>query len=345
MTDEDRASEDEPHFFPRPMQPVRRIALRRFMWSASLLLLFLVALCYAGRWDEFAAVTVFPAWCWLVPGLALWMLGTVGSRLAWWGLAVGWIAFALTFGDAPGSLLRPVPDPPTARPAEVDVRVLSLNCGSAGWRAVAELKDYSPDVVLLQEAPPRADVARLVEELFGTGGGFRVDSDTAVLARGEVHELSLDMMPADYCTTAEVRLPDGRRLAVVSLRLEPNPVRFDWYRGDAWRHYTSVRQRQREQLQALVAPLFEQHADVPLVLGGDFNAPPGDAIFRQLHPELVDSYTVAGRGLGNTFMNDVPLLRIDAVWVSKRFSPLATYAVATRASDHRLVVCDLGFSR
>ncbi len=81
--------------------------------------------------------------------------------------------------------------------------------------------------------------------------------------------------------------------------------------------------------------------DGPLLVGGDFNAPAGDAIYRLLRPRLRDAFAVAGRGWGNTALNDIPVSRIDQVWASDAFRPTAVTARRTAYSDHRMVVADL----
>ncbi len=43
----------------------------------------------------------------------------------------------------------------------------------------------------------------------------------------------------------------------------------------------------------------------PEILGGDFNAPAGDAIYKLLH-NCHDSHRAAGRGWGNTALNPIP---------------------------------------
>jgi hypothetical protein len=82
-----------------------------------------------------------------------------------------------------------------------------------------------------------------------------------------------------------------------------------------------------------------------VVLGGDFNAPQGDAVFRCLTPRLHDAFREGGRGWGDTITNDVPFLRIDQVWVSRVFRAVSVVTRRTRHSDHRFVVCDLTIRR
>ncbi len=78
-----------------------------------------------------------------------------------------------------------------------------------------------------------------------------------------------------------------------------------------------------------------------MIIGGDFNAPQGDAVFRLLGPRLHDTFPEGGRGWGNTITNGFPFLRIDQVWASGSIRADRVIARRTRHSDHRIVVCDL----
>ncbi len=115
----------------------------------------------------------------------------------------------------------------------------------------------------------------------------------------------------------------------------------DLWAPDCWREQTENRRKRRKQLEAILAPLAGSSRKAPLILGGDFNAPPGDAIFRLLSPLARDAFVEAGRGWGNTIVNQFPVLRIDQIWIDGRLQATDAYAVATQHSDHRAVVCDL----
>ena len=54
-----------------------------------------------------------------------------------------------------------------------------------------------------------------------------------------------------------------------------------------------------------------------------------------------DSFSTAGRGWGNTFQRRVPVLRLDAIYSTRQFTPVRCRAVTTRKSDHRMVISDL----
>lgn len=228
-----------------------RIA-RRICWIISLLLCFAVALRYANRWDAGAAVTVFPNWCWLLPGISLWIFGRTRRRALWWLPGLLWLVFGLTWFDDPRSLTRwsSVLDRkvPAQRAGRTVLRVISLNCGSAGPAAAREVQRYRPDVVLLQEAPAREDLERLAADMFGQSAVSIWSNDTAILARGRMQQLSLDAADRDYFTAADVTLDRGHRLVVVSLRLEPNMVRLDLWNPRCWSDQAAIRRRQRVQL-------------------------------------------------------------------------------------------------
>ena len=77
------------------------------------------------------------------------------------------------------------------------------------------------------------------------------------------------------------------------------------------------------------------------LIGGDFNAGAGDAIFRLLEAAgFRDALAAAGSGWPNTFPNEAPLLRIDYQWSSADLVPLRGRVVPSQHSDHQMVICD-----
>lgn len=302
---------------------------------------------YWQRPDALAAVTVYPPWIWLIPGFALW-LGTLRLPARWpLMIAALWLVFLASTNPSPRSLVREIghSDPEAAPPSQVldlRCRVLTLNCGGVGLRA-EEISLVAPDLVLLQEPPGREQLERLTSELFAGQGEVESNGDTAILARGTVRPLDLNIPHGHFFTAAEVRFDGGRECIVVSLRLEPYPVRFDFWRGDYWRSYTAVRKKQRQQTTALIPAASTAAGNRPIVLAGDFNAPPGDPIFVPLAPRLRDVFPPVGVGGGNTMTNDYPLLRIDYIWASSELAPQFAWVRPSKNSDHRGLTCDLSW--
>jgi len=97
----------------------------------------------------------------------------------------------------------------------------------------------------------------------------------------------------------------------------------------------------RTQLRETVNALDLEASDPPLIVGGDFNAAGGDAIFRLFKGRLKDAFKEAGLGWGNTAINVCPVARPDQVWVGRRARSLRSWVKVTEHSDHRMVLCDL----
>jgi vancomycin resistance protein VanJ len=82
-----------------------------------------------------------------------------------------------------------------------------------------------------------------------------------------------------------------------------------------------------------------EQKDWPEILGGDFNTPVPDAVFKLLH-RFHDAHREAGRGWGNTAVNNLPIARPDQIWL-KGLHAISVRAIRTQNSDHRLVLADI----
>ena len=318
---------------------------RRVAPGGSVALALALAACYGARPDACAAVTVFPAWAWVVPGVGLAALGLRRGGNRGVLLTLGcWLVFLLGFAEEPWSLLRLATSPAPASP-DVAVRVVSLNCDIGNRAASAEVLALRPDIVLLQESPGSEEVRALARRLFGDEGGFIAGVDASLIARGEVVPAGLTLAERATSVQARVRLRPGVEVEVISARLVPAVFRLDLWSPDCWREQAENRRRRSAQVVALARRVAGVPEGVPVVLGGDLNAPQGDAAFWPLRPRLRDSFNEAGRGWGNTILNQLPVLRIDQVWVGGPIRALGVTARPTRNSDHRMVVCDLAVAK
>jgi endonuclease/exonuclease/phosphatase (EEP) superfamily protein YafD len=318
-------------------------------WAPSVvsaLLCVVLTICYAARPDACAAITIFPVWAWFAPGLflAAFNLRGQGNRKGWPVLAA-WLIFLVFLAEEPWSLGRSLvrtgrPRREVRAPGEV-VRVISLNCAVGNRLAAEEVARYRPDIVLLQESPGRSEVEELARRLFGTEAGVIHGVDASLVVHGRAVTAALPIAMRGYFVQARVTLTTGRDLEVISTRLLPALLRVDLWSPDCWREQMQNRRRRREQLRAIARRIGPITA--PVIVGGDFNAPQGDAVFRLLQPKLHDAFSEGGVGWGNTIINDYPVLRIDQVWVSSAFDSELAVARSTRNSDHRMVICDLRF--
>lgn len=311
-----------------------------------------LSISYGMRPDMATALTTFPVWVWVFPGLLL-------LRLAWSHQAsprhklsiaivcLSWLAYLAVFAEEVRSLSRAVFSA-SSRPPQWDemrstgraLRVLSLNL-ALDLAGISDAKQYAPDIVLLQESPGDAVVERLAKELFGGEAGLAAGGDTAILARGKVVPMPLSRSSQLYLSQAQVYLRTGIQVEVISLHLATPPVRIDLWSPSAWTQLAEHRRNQRTQMHTIAEQVAHISADMPVIVGGDFNAPQGDAIFRSLKPRLRDSFREGGVGWGNTHDNNLPVLRIDQVWLSNHFGIREVRAHRTAHSDHRLVVCDV----
>ena len=81
--------------------------------------------------------------------------------------------------------------------------------------------------------------------------------------------------------------------------------------------------------------------DAPLVLLGDFNAPPGAGEIQPLYDAYDDAWAVAGHGDGLTYPATEPTKRIDVIFVTPDIRVDSVAVQASAASDHRPVTADL----
>ncbi len=326
-----------------------RVSLSRLQMASlivSALLCACVAHCYFWRGDAYAALTVWPVWAWALPGVLLAGIGWRRSR-KWTAITVValWLVYLISFSEEVGSLAHwrywPSHKWQAARQRGEALRIISINCAGGNPRAAAEVKAYEPDIVLLQESPKRQALEEVARQLFGTNAAVVVGPDASIIVRGQATPRPLLESMRIHYTYAHVRLSSGMETDVISLRLPPAPLREDLWTSDCWRDYTDDRQMRRRMLGAICQQIGSTARSVPFVIGGDFNTPGGDAIFRLFQPLFRDAFKDGGCGWGNTILNEYPLLRIDQIWLSEHFHAVTTLARRTQNSDHRMVICDV----
>ncbi|MCE5324567.1 endonuclease/exonuclease/phosphatase family protein [bacterium] len=320
--------------------------IRQWFAAASALLCIAVSLCYGLKPDMFAAVTFFPAWVWLVPGIIITVPAFKAKHRRWLFTVFGmWAVFALVFNEEPRSIIRRPGISKAQLQSDVNrgraVRVITLNCSGGNSKAAAEVRKYRPDIVLLQESPSESDIKRLTRELFGSHGGYTCTADDSILARGHVQPHTPSSDNRLICASAHVKLCSGFELEAISLRLVPPVVRLDLWSPNCWNEYAGNRRIRRDQTKQIANIIAGLPRHLPIIAGGDFNAPAGDDIFEHLCPRMHDTFAEHGVGWGNTVLNDFPVQRVDQIWADKRFHAVSVRAYKTHNSDHRMVVCDL----
>jgi len=310
----------------------------------SVLLLITLSPCYLFKPDFFAAATFYPAWIWTISGLLLAALGLLANKRLCLIAVFGWLVFAIIFVEEPRSLCRSLllcKGWGTITKKENAIRVISLNCAGGNLKAAEEVIRYKPDIVLLQEVPKRKDVEGLAYELFKDNGTVIWNIDTAVIVQGYASQSIYPYTMSMSMTQVHVRLTSGIETSVISVHLFPPTIDMNLFSPDCWQKHKEDRQLRRSQIEQIVAQLDFIPENIPIIIGGDFNTTADDGVIRLLRPRLRDSFREGGIGWGHTALNNIPLFRVDQIWISKHFKPLAVFSKRAEHSDHRMVICDL----
>lgn len=324
--------------------------LRRGLLASSALLCLALAILYAGQWDGAAAVTIVPPWLWAVPAGLLVLTGWSPPNRRFALIVMGgWLLFLALSTEEPRSLVRGWCSASSEDPADgkhgCRIRIVSLNCAGSQIAAARETKAYHADVVLLQESPRREEVENLARELFSEHPGCLPGLDTSIIVRGTIHPAVRSERRHLFFTEARVRLFNGEELEVFCVRLSTPAVRIDFWKRGCWQEQQAIRLERKQQLREILQRVRALPAGCPVLIGGDFNAPHGDATFRLMPANFHDAFGGAGIGWCNTIINEMPFSRIDQIWIDQHFEALSLAARRTQHSDHRMVICDVRLAR
>jgi endonuclease/exonuclease/phosphatase family metal-dependent hydrolase len=204
------------------------------------------------------------------------------------------------------------------------------------------LRDLAPDVVVLNEVDrgwlttgghdalkiiaeelglPYVMFARAADEVWGN----------ALLSRYPIAERASESLPAGSDPmgrsqlAAVLTLDDDRRLGIVGTHLSHLDDQGD------------TRLPQARAVAATVAVLRERQ--VPTVVLGDLNAPPGSSELATFVP-LVDDMLPED---AFTYPSNDPIDRLDHILASSEFRPDEVFLPEVTLSDHRPVIIDLRF--
>ena len=87
--------------------------------------------------------------------------------------------------------------------------------------------------------------------------------------------------------------------------------------------------------------LYIKNSPYPVILTGDFNDTPVSYCYRQISNELADTFVDAGKGLGQTHNQVLPILRLDYIFHSKTMQTIEQKTIDKDYSDHFPVVARL----
>lgn len=215
------------------------------------------------------------------------------------------------------------------------IRIATWNVHSlwAGVPAIASaIRAEESDVVLLQESGARGRLRDLGRTL-----GWVVVADPRVFPRRRVRNALLARPGAvEMIRSRLVRFaagsplrPRGALFAEVDGRWTAASVHLGLQGPERGRHLAELR------------TLLEGSAQ-PIVIGADLNARPEEPGPGSLGERFIDVWTAVGEGDGATFPSSAPTARIDYLFVSPAVRPLRAWTAGATASDHLMVVADLG---
>ncbi len=323
---------------------------RRLGWilvGASLLLHLFTVYCFARLPDRFAAFTVMPIWLWggfglLLACIAFYFLRASLSLV----MTAVWAVTLLVGADEARVLANfgkspPLPGVVPPHQGRETLRVITLNCAQFKYGNPAkDIAIWQPDVVLLQDVFPH-QVRQVADVLYGGLGDYRAHKFNGVVTRfGIQREIRNPKLPNHQVT---VVTDSGTAIEVVNVHLATAATDLRLWKRSAWRDHRANRAKRRQELQ-FTLQVLEQSTDfprTPTLFGGDFNASASDIVHRQMTRDFVDAFASAGTGWGNTYQRRFPILRIDHIYATRHFTPVRCRVVATRNSDHRMVVADL----
>ncbi|MEZ5327836.1 MAG: endonuclease/exonuclease/phosphatase family protein [Verrucomicrobiales bacterium] len=309
--------------------------------QGALLLLFTY------RWVGTSALTIIPFWAYGIIALAASLLCLAilrnGFSIA---AALIWLATLLTCPDEMAGLARiwheaPAPGTPALAADNVQpLRVVTLNCRKHNLKCLDVIKEWQPDIILLQESPYRSYLSKLATDLYGKDGGMIAmpSWDCAIVARGKITV----RQTAPYFTQAKVELANGRSVEVVSLHLHGAATSLSLHRRKTWQLHTTSRQVRLAEMANIHQSILKYAPYRTCIIGGDFNSPAGDRVYFSLrNNNFTDSFRTTGKGWGDTVMSRYPVHRIDQIWASSdTLRPIRSRTVTTEHSDHKMVVSD-----
>jgi len=315
----------------------------KVFFSLSALLLVFCLWVHISQPDALASVTVWPVWIWAFPGLLLtWFAFSTKFPKPSLLIGIAWLVYVIIIAEEPLSVVRSLLPAPASKGHKITV--VSINCSGGLIAAALESVCFHPDIVLLQESPGRKQVQRIARKMFGDSGDYMYGFDCSIVSRRKLEKVDWGWSVGMAAQPAKTRI-GGREVFIVSAHLAPVPFREDIWTSENRRLYEGRRQMHRMQIESITTHLRKLPAETPIIIGGDFNAPAGDGIFRLWDDFLTDSFKTAGRGWGNTFLNEAPAIRIDQIWASRQIQPLGVTVWRTLNSDHRLVVAELDLAR
>lgn len=243
---------------------------------------------------------------------------------------------------------------PAAPRAAGHARILVLNmhagrdaAGKSNLDEIASLiKQQKPDVVLLQEVDRGTNRSGKIDQVAELASATKFQSAFAPSLfnydGGEYGLAILSEQLIGYHATVPLRVLPVQTRAGGSNEPRIALVAIVDVEKDTWRavntHLDPADDGGRPQeVAGLVDAIHSQQAaGTPLLVGGDFNSTPDNAVLEPLRTAgLHDAWTQCGSGDGFTYPADKPTKRIDYLWMSEGMTCESAQVLDSQISDHR----------
>ncbi len=229
------------------------------------------------------------------------------------------------------------------------IRVESFNIAGAptSHTTVGSLNRGSVDIACLQEVPVKAipKLLKYAESIhnypYNSYCTLFDEAESALVLFSRypiIHSETFELSPgnnSDYsrqCLKTVIQV-DSDTVHVFGVHLEPLKVEGEDISAN-------VRWKRRAAQAKLLAKTVKK-LEGKVILMGDFNATPTEPIMKPVFKSLDDSWMKGGRGLGGTWVYDMPLFRIDYIF-HKGFTGIKiASALKSTVSDHRAYRVDL----
>ena len=328
---------------------------RRSGWllvGLSLALQLLTVFAFARQPDHLAAFTVMPIWIWGGLGLSLSAAAFYFLRAPLSLVVTAVWALTILLGADEARVIgnlatpSPKPGPPESVDGDRPIRVITLNASLFRYGdPTDDIAKWEPDIVVLQEVSAM-NVKTIAERLYGGLGDYRAFAQNGVATRWKITREVRNPDPRFlyFNHNVTVETSDGDSIEVVNLHLSSAATDLRLWQRQCWRNHKENRKKRQLEI-AVALKVLEDTTTFPttqpVILAGDFNAPPTDPIQRLIERDFDDAFLSVGTGWGDTFHRRVPILRLDQIHTTRHFTPVRCRAVTTRKSDHRMVVADL----
>lgn len=230
------------------------------------------------------------------------------------------------------------------------LRLISWNLGGAipgGFpAALSALAPHKPDIVFFQESfdNDNETSSAVLSIPYFSGFTMHDGGDCAILSRFPLEKIATRSIgPWDKPTLAKVSIADtSQTLLLCNVRMMlPSSVFYPL--APRLPVDNEQRLKQYDNLsQLLNETCMKDNSPMPVVLAGDFNICGGARSLRILRGtlDLRDCWNTSGIGWGGTMPTELPLARIDQVWLTPNIEAVAARVLSNMPSDHRPICVD-----